>query len=242
MAKCNDCGYPYATISKCSNCGSKNPNGDFSIVLLLILAIILLILFFLSPGIFLVSIVDSFYNLTSKVIWISSIIVSLSYLACLYFVFEEDIIRIYVWTCVIISILILLISLIESNNIFLNSISKMFSSKQVSTCNYCSSDGCIDLEDQINLDSNFTFSDVGEIKKFQNWMDENHPLWILDNGLFKNLNPTADYPTRHLNGRGYGKFGPKTAKQFSLYKNDYLNFIYPTGECDFCEIEGNCSN
>ena len=50
------------------------------------------------------------------------------------------------------------------------------------------------------------------------------------------------FPSIYLSGKRYEKFGPKTAKQFSLYKNDYLNFIYSIGECDFCEIEGNCSN
>ncbi len=27
MARCKQCEYPYATVTKCTNCGSKNPTG-----------------------------------------------------------------------------------------------------------------------------------------------------------------------------------------------------------------------
>jgi hypothetical protein len=47
------------------------------------------------------------------------------------------------------------------------------------------------------------------VKKFQNWMDSNHPNWVKGS---KNLNK----------GGGYGKFGPSTSAAWSKYKNEYL--------------------
>lgn len=56
---------------------------------------------------------------------------------------------------------------------------------------------------------------VQKIKDFQYWMDLNHPNWVgctdsaCTNG--KNLNK----------GKGYGEFGPSTAKAWGIYGNDF---------------------
>jgi hypothetical protein len=46
------------------------------------------------------------------------------------------------------------------------------------------------------------------VKKFQDWMDTNHPNWVKG----KNLNK----------GGGYGNFGPSTRTAWNKYKNEYL--------------------
>lgn len=50
-------------------------------------------------------------------------------------------------------------------------------------------------------------SSTEEIKKFQDWMDKNHPGWV--NG--KNLSK----------GTGYGNWGPSTEKAWEKYKSVY---------------------
>ena len=49
---------------------------------------------------------------------------------------------------------------------------------------------------------------VEGVKKFQDWMDINHPNWVKG----KNLNK----------GGGYGKFGPSTSAGWNKYKDEYL--------------------
>jgi hypothetical protein len=49
------------------------------------------------------------------------------------------------------------------------------------------------------------------VKKFQDWMDANHPNWVKG----KNLNKAG----------GYGKFGPNTNKAWGKYKNEYISSI-----------------
>jgi hypothetical protein len=51
--------------------------------------------------------------------------------------------------------------------------------------------------------------DAEGVKKFQYWMDTNHPNWVKGS---KNLNK----------GGGYGKFGPSTSTAWNKYKNEYL--------------------
>lgn len=50
--------------------------------------------------------------------------------------------------------------------------------------------------------------DIEGVKKFQDWMDNNHPNWVKG----KNLNK----------GGGYGKFGPNTNASWKKYKDEYL--------------------
>jgi len=50
--------------------------------------------------------------------------------------------------------------------------------------------------------------DIEGVKKFQDWMDINHPNWVKG----KNLNK----------GGGYGKFGPSTNAAWKKYKDEYL--------------------
>ena len=50
-----------------------------------------------------------------------------------------------------------------------------------------------------------------KIKGFQDWLDKYRPLWLNDNGTYKNLNVgTASEPNRHIAGKGYGNYGENT--------------------------------
>jgi hypothetical protein len=51
--------------------------------------------------------------------------------------------------------------------------------------------------------------DTEGVKKFQDWMDINHPNWVKG----KNLNK----------GGGYGKFGPSTKAAWDKYKDSYFS-------------------
>lgn len=57
--------------------------------------------------------------------------------------------------------------------------------------------------------------DVKSVKTFQDWLDMNKPGWATGykGGI---LNKGA-------HGGGYGKFGPRTSKAWSLHKNEFLN-------------------
>jgi hypothetical protein len=70
-------------------------------------------------------------------------------------------------------------------------------------------------------ESDLTSSD--EIMSFQDWMDKNHPRWIKDSdGRLKNLRQgPSDNPKLHVNGKGYGVFGPSTKEAWSKYESEY---------------------
>lgn len=71
------------------------------------------------------------------------------------------------------------------------------------------------------------FKSEAEIKAFQDWLDKKHPLWINDNGTWKNLRVgTASEPNRHVGGRGYGLYGSNTASAYSKWGGEYT--ITPT--------------
>ena len=66
------------------------------------------------------------------------------------------------------------------------------------------------------------FKTVAEIKAFQDWLDITHPLWINDNGKWKNLRVgTATEPNRHVSGKGYGTYGKSTASAYSKWGSEY---------------------
>lgn len=68
-----------------------------------------------------------------------------------------------------------------------------------------------------------TIKSESEIKSFQDWMDKNHPGWIKDSdGRYKNLRtgPSND-PNRHVNGKGYGVFGPSTQQMWEKYGTEF---------------------
>lgn len=62
-----------------------------------------------------------------------------------------------------------------------------------------------------------------EIKLFQDWMDKTHPRWIKDvDGRYKNIRQgTPDNPKLHVNGKGYGVFGPSTKNAWLKYGSEY---------------------
>lgn len=72
------------------------------------------------------------------------------------------------------------------------------------------------------------FKTVAEIKAFQDWLDQKHPLWIKDtDGKYKNLRVgTATEPNRHVGGKGYGTYGSNTASAYALWGSEYV--VTPT--------------
>jgi len=66
------------------------------------------------------------------------------------------------------------------------------------------------------------FKTKAEIQAFQDWLDITHPLWINDNGKWKNLRiGTATEPNRHVSGKGYGTYGKSTASAYSKWGSEY---------------------
>jgi len=66
------------------------------------------------------------------------------------------------------------------------------------------------------------FKTKAEIQAFQDWLDITHPLWINDNGKWKNLRVgTATEPNRHVSGKGYGTYGKSTASAYSKWGSEY---------------------
>ncbi len=43
MAHCKQCDYPYATITKCTNCGSTNPPGKKSNFVGILIVVLILV-------------------------------------------------------------------------------------------------------------------------------------------------------------------------------------------------------
>lgn len=65
-----------------------------------------------------------------------------------------------------------------------------------------------------------------KVKSFQDWMDKYRPLWVNDNGKYKNLRVgTKDEPNRHMNGVGYGSYGKNTDTAWTVFGKEYLNYI-----------------
>jgi hypothetical protein len=64
-----------------------------------------------------------------------------------------------------------------------------------------------------------SLKDKEGVKKFQDWMDINHPNWVKG----KNLNK----------GGGYGKFGPSTSAAWNKYKDEYLGGSKTTDTPDY---------
>jgi len=65
-----------------------------------------------------------------------------------------------------------------------------------------------------------------DVKGFQDWLDKNHPGW---HDKYNTLNKSTP--------KGYGKFGPRTSKAWSTYKDEYLKgtntpTVTPTGNPD----------
>ena len=74
----------------------------------------------------------------------------------------------------------------------------------------------------INVGS-FSLNTTAKIKAFQDWMDVNKPLWVLDNGKYKNLRKgTKSEPNRHISGRGYGSNGTNTQRAWKLFGAEYV--------------------
>lgn len=240
MSICIHCNYPYSTEDRCPNCGSKDPSGLAEDIAKFILIIIIGILIFLTPGLFVTSIIDYIFQIGSELLWVFTISISLVYVGYLFFNFRDDFIKIYFWTCGIITAIILLLSLISTENIFLETLGGLFSQDEKLECTICSSDGCIENSDIETLAFNYELQNTDEIQRFQDWLDENHPNWIKHNGKYVNLNSTEQYPTRHINGVGYGECGPQTKMQFENFKVEFLPLIFPVGPCQRCEINGDC--
>jgi hypothetical protein len=69
-------------------------------------------------------------------------------------------------------------------------------------------------------------TELKDVKAFQTWLDKNKPGW------HDKYNTLGDDPAK-----GYGKFGPRTSKAWSTYKDEYLKgtntpTVTPTGNPD----------
>jgi hypothetical protein len=54
-------------------------------------------------------------------------------------------------------------------------------------------------------------AELKDVKDFQDWLDKNHPGW---HDKYNTLGKDV--------AKGYGKFGPRTSKAWSTYKDAYL--------------------
>lgn len=73
-----------------------------------------------------------------------------------------------------------------------------------------------------SIGSESPFKTKAEIQAFQDWLDITHPLWVNDNGKWKNLRVgTATEPNRHVSGKGYGIYGNSTASAYSKWGSEY---------------------
>jgi hypothetical protein len=69
-------------------------------------------------------------------------------------------------------------------------------------------------------------AELKDVKAFQTWLDKNKPGW------HDKYNTLGTDPAK-----GYGKFGPRTSKAWSTYKDEYLKgtntpTVTPTGNPD----------
>ena len=68
-----------------------------------------------------------------------------------------------------------------------------------------------------------------KIKAFQDWLDKYRPLWVNDNGTYKNLSVgTASEPNRNVAGKGYGTYGKNTNTAWKSFGDEYLKFLKDT--------------
>jgi hypothetical protein len=76
------------------------------------------------------------------------------------------------------------------------------------------------------VSDSFTLNSTERIKAFQDWMDANRPLWILDNSKYKNLRKgTLKEPNRHIGGKGYGSYGANTKRAWNTFGKDYIKTL-----------------
>jgi hypothetical protein len=65
-----------------------------------------------------------------------------------------------------------------------------------------------------------------KIKAFQDWLDKYRPLWVNDNGTYKNLSVgTASEPNRNVAGKGYGTYGKNTNTAWKTFGNEYIESL-----------------
>jgi hypothetical protein len=245
MSKCIHCNYPYSTASICPNCGSKDPSGiKAGAGALTIVAIIFaVVLFFLSPGIFLTSFIHYFIGLEVNMIWFMAIFLSISLLGYLFMNYRDNVLKYYLLICGGVILIVLLFSLLMPENIFLKTLEDMFNEQtnqqeNKSECLRCGGDGNIDEKELKFFLTSDVLTDTPTIKYFQDWMDANHPWWIKKSNRYYNLRKgTIDEPGRHLDGAGYGLFGPQTQKAYFLYKNECFGLAYGTNNCLLCRTK-----
>jgi hypothetical protein len=205
----------------------------------IILAIVFIIVFILSPGILIVTIINSIIDIQIGTLWAFSIIFSLVILGLLYFLYQMEFFKYYLIGCIVISTVGILITLIYPKNIFYNTIKVMFG-EELPVCGLCKGDGCV-KEDEIKLtytiDSLKTAKEVGD---FQDWLDKNHPFWLKNKGQWKNLRyGTIEQPTRHINGKGFGLKGEYTQIAFKNWGNEFMKYNL-LGPCKKCNMEVIC--
>jgi energy-coupling factor transporter transmembrane protein EcfT len=88
-----------------------------------------------------------------------------------------------------------------------------------SICQRCGGDGELNYDEQkVFFQSNVLSEDIA-ITHFQDWMDEQGKPWVEKDGKYWFMRKASlSEPNRHLNGEGYGSFGPQTSKIYKIYK------------------------
>ena len=130
---------------------------------LIIVLILLVVLFFLAPGIFISSLINFLIPLEGRIIWAIAIICSLSILGYLYFNYNDEMFIIYLWICGIVAILLLILTLIIPNNIFLTTLKRMFYNYETVVCKRCGGDGCVNTIELSYLANSNSYKSEEEI-------------------------------------------------------------------------------
>jgi hypothetical protein len=95
----------------------------------------------------------------------------------------------------------------------------MFEKEITQTCERCGGDGELNSEEQKVFFQSDVLTEYEAVKEFQDWMDEQGKPWVEKDGKYWFMSKgSLSEPNRHLNGEGYGSFGPQTSKIYKMYK------------------------
>lgn len=94
-------------------------------------------------------------------------------------------------------------------------------------CERCGGDGELDADDLHHFLEHDQLDDEERIKAFQDWMDDNHPMWLNYHGEYMNLRIGSIEKDEK---RGYGIFGAQTKKAYLKFRN----VCFSEGPCNLC--------
>lgn len=101
-------------------------NGGAAAAALVLLAIVLIVA--LSPAIFLASLANAIFPMETRILWATVIIIEIFYVGYLYLKHRFNFKKIYIWSCVIVTLLGIIIMLLFPENIFLDALMILFPS------------------------------------------------------------------------------------------------------------------